>query len=99
MEAPAAAARLRATLMPPTLLPNGLQVSVHECPRAIRRELALVLPGVDTEGLLVVPTCQRAAMDLVNVGPDVAQEKDDLLERVRVCAWRPATSATPATTV
>ena len=68
-------------LQPPTLLPNGVQYSIHELPRAISRELALVLPGIGLDGLLVVPTCQRAVMDLVNVGPDVAAQKDWLLEK------------------
>ena len=75
----------RAVLAPPRLLANGLEVSVHGMPRAFVRELALVLPGVPLEGVLLVPTCQRAAMDLVNTGPDVAAEKDALLERVRAC--------------
>jgi hypothetical protein len=70
-------------LLEAMLLPNGVQVSVHEPPRALRRELALVLPDVPLEGVLVVPTCQRAVRDLVNVGPEVAREKDELLERVR----------------
>jgi hypothetical protein len=64
------------------MLPNGLQFSVHSAPRAFARELAQVLPGVaDPGSLLIVPTCQRAAMDLVATGPDVAAEKDALLER------------------
>ena len=112
------------TLVSPTLLPNGLEVSIHSCARSMQRELALVLPGVpvslgspeadaaDAPGaaaaaspaaaaggpalggaaaggagarFLVIPTCQRAAMDLVNVGPDVAAEKDALLEKVCRC--------------
>lgn len=40
-----------------------------------------IFPGEDLTGMLVVPTCQRAAMELVNVGPDVDAEKDRLLER------------------
>ena len=66
----------------PALLHNGIEFSVHECPKALRRELLLVLPGVDLTNVTLVVTCQRAAMDLVNVGPDVAVEKDALLEKV-----------------
>ena len=43
-----------------------------------------VLPGVDLDApapLLLVPTCQRARMDLVAWGDAVAAEKDALLER------------------
>jgi hypothetical protein len=70
-------------LVPPRLLPCGIQFSVHEVPRAFGRELELVLPGVPLEGLLVVPTCQKACCDLLETGPVVAAEKDALLEKVR----------------
>lgn len=33
--------------------------------------------------MLVVPTCQRGQLDLLNTGPDVDREKDRLLEVVR----------------
>jgi len=85
--APAAAAPpVKGTVIPARLLPNGVQFSIHEVPRAFARELAMVLPDVAQAGLLIVPTFQKAAMDLVNVGPDVAKEKDDLLEKVRAGA-------------
>lgn len=32
--------------------------------------------------LLIVPTCQRSKMDLVQTGEAVETEKDDLLEKV-----------------
>ena len=38
-----------------------------------------MFPGVGYERLLVIPTCQHAAMDLVAVGPAVEAEKDALL--------------------
>jgi hypothetical protein len=41
-----------------------------------------VFPGVDTSDLLIVPTCQRADLDLVQTGEKVDDEKDRLLERV-----------------
>ena len=40
-----------------------------------------MFPGLGTDGLLVVPTCQRATLDLVNIGDAVEAEKDALLER------------------
>ena len=74
---------VKGTVRPTSLLPNGVQYSIHEVPKGFARELAMVLPDVAQAGLLIVPTFQKAAMDLVNVGPDVAREKDDLLEKVR----------------
>lgn len=74
---------VKGTVRPASLLPNGVQYSIHEVPKGFARELAMVLPDVVQAGLLIVPTFQKAAMDLVNVGPDVAREKDDLLEKVR----------------
>ena len=79
-------------LFPPTLLPEAhprpwLEASIHPLPRGMRGDLALVLPGVplpppsDPLPLLLVPTCQHAAMDLVAWGDAVAAEKDLLLER------------------
>ncbi len=41
-----------------------------------------MLPGADLSSLLIVPTCQRAALDLVRTGEDVDTEKDKLLEQV-----------------
>jgi len=38
-----------------------------------------VFPGLGYEGLLVIPTCQRASVDLVGVGAAVEAEKDALL--------------------
>jgi hypothetical protein len=37
----------------------------------------------DADHLLVVTTCQHSTVDLVRSGPDVATEKDVLLEKVR----------------
>jgi hypothetical protein len=52
-------------------------------PRMFVKDLQAVLPEVDMTGLLIAPTCQKAAMDLVATGSDVATEKDRLLEKVR----------------
>jgi hypothetical protein len=46
------------------------------------REIGSIFPGVDTTDMLVVPTCQQAALDLVKTGEKVDVEKDRLLERV-----------------
>ena len=72
-------------LVPRTLLANGLEFSVHRCPRTLLRELGHVFPD---EGLcpsrskaadagptvLAVPTCQHSTMDLVRWGDDVEKE-------------------------
>lgn len=39
--------------------------------------------SVQLAGLLVIPTCQHAKMDLVQTGEKVEAEKDRLLENVR----------------
>ncbi|GBG66435.1 hypothetical protein CBR_g61478 [Chara braunii] len=39
-----------------------------------------MFPGIQTDDLLLIPTCQNAAVDLIRLGDDVAQEKDRLLE-------------------
>ena len=63
-------------------LPSGeIEVSVHETRKAFQREVEFVLPGVSLEnGLLALATMQRARFDLVQVGDDIEQEKDRLLE-------------------
>lgn len=81
----------RHQLAPPTLLPNGIEYSIHTIPRAFRHDLQPVLPGIALEGelpLLLVPTCQHAAVDLVSWGDAEAAEKDLLLERF--VAWAAA---------
>jgi len=89
VSAAAAAAAPRTMRHPPTVLANGMEVSVHSVPRLLRYDLGQVLPGVRHDGLLIVTVCQRAAMDLVATGADVAAEKDALLEKVRAyrCCW------------
>lgn len=71
---------LKCQISPTTLLANGIEYTVFAVPRSIRRDIQSVLPGVDVENLFIIPCCQRGAMDLVNIGADVAAEKDRLLE-------------------
>ena len=42
-----------------------------------------LFPGVDTDSMFLVPTCQHSKMDLVRTGDDVEKEKDYCLEKVR----------------
>ena len=53
------------------------------CPKKYKAEVEALFPGVKTDNLLVVPTCQHAKMDLVQTGDNVEQEKDYCLEKVR----------------
>ena len=66
-----------------------LEASLHTAPRALLRELAFVFPSQDfsESGCLVLPTNQNAAMDLVNIGDAVEDEKDKLLNVVRARSW------------
>ncbi len=50
-------------------------------PARHRDEVAAVFPRAELAGILVMPTCQRATVDLVRVGDEIEQEKDRLLER------------------
>lgn len=66
----------------PVTLCNSFEVSVHKVPRLFKHDMQVVLPKLDMDDMLIVPTAQRSAMDLVNWGPETAREKDLLLERV-----------------
>lgn len=70
------------------------EYSVHRTSRIMCRDLELVFPDADIPDLrkrkasengkltlVAIPTCQRARVDLVNWGEDVAKEKDDLCGR------------------
>lgn len=46
-----------------------------------RDEVAAVFPGIDVTNMLIIPTCQRADLDLVRIGSEIENEKDRLLER------------------
>jgi hypothetical protein len=83
--------KLRGLVAGPVSLPNSLQVSVHECPRLLSAELALVVPGqaetirkARAEGgeIFAILTAQRTETDLTEWGADAAREKDECLERV-----------------
>ena len=76
--------RLRHTqLLSPQMTTNGLEVSVHECPRTMMRELVHVFPSAlkgKSDTVLGVITCQRASVDLAQFGEEADKEKDRLLE-------------------
>jgi len=46
-----------ATLLSPTLLKNGIEISVHTLPVVLQRELKLVMPGQLLTNVLAIPTC------------------------------------------
>eukprot|EP00245_Coleochaete_scutata_P002668 TRINITY_DN13625_c0_g1_i2.p1 TRINITY_DN13625_c0_g1~~TRINITY_DN13625_c0_g1_i2.p1 ORF type:complete len:181 (+),score=38.00 TRINITY_DN13625_c0_g1_i2:110-652(+) len=58
----------------------NMEYSVHQCPRQYKSDLESIFPGVDVVDLLIVPTCQNAEVDLVQVGEVIEKEKDRLLE-------------------
>ena len=76
-------------LHPPEQLCNGIEFSVHSAPRSFYVDLEAILPGIPVRdgepALLLIPSCQRSAVDLVNWGEEQAIEKDLLLERF--VAW------------
>jgi len=92
---PAAAAALSRSALPanPRVLPalrdycccSFYVVSLWHsgCPRQYIPDLRAVFPGREVETILVVPTCQRGQMDMLNTGPELDRERDRLLEEVR----------------
>ncbi|CAI5527204.1 unnamed protein product [Closterium sp. Naga37s-1] len=50
------------------------------CPRQYKQDMESLFPGQDVSKLLILPTQQRARVDLVNTGEEVEKEKDRLLE-------------------
>lgn len=50
-------------------------------PDTHKREIQAIFPDQDVANMLIVPTCQKTVVDLVNRGETVEQEKDHCLER------------------
>ncbi|GIL74693.1 hypothetical protein Vretimale_2326 [Volvox reticuliferus] len=65
--------------------PWNMEYSIHHVPPTMKREILTVFPQVNLDKLLIVPTCQHAAVDLVKTGENVENEKDRLLEQF--LAW------------
>lgn len=61
-----------------------LEYSIHISPRRMTRDLATVFPNKDLSNLLVVPTFQKCHYDMVSWDTEIAKEKDDRLEDVRI---------------
>eukprot|EP00232_Nephroselmis_pyriformis_P012742 CAMPEP_0182899376 /NCGR_PEP_ID=MMETSP0034_2-20130328/28042_1 /TAXON_ID=156128 /ORGANISM="Nephroselmis pyriformis, Strain CCMP717" /LENGTH=170 /DNA_ID=CAMNT_0025033403 /DNA_START=29 /DNA_END=541 /DNA_ORIENTATION=+ len=60
---------------------EDMEYSVHEVPRKHMDEMKTMFKGDDLTGMLIVPTCQKSALDVVRVGDEIEEEKDRLLER------------------
>ena len=73
---PSSCVQARAVLVGPY---PDFEYSIHTIPRTHKDEVSAIFPGVSTDDMLVVPTCQRSAVDLVEWGDDAAKEKDKLL--------------------
>ena len=66
----------------PGLTPEGERRDLSQ--QAVLAHTSARLMAVERacEGLLILPTCQHAKMDLVQTGQAVEDEKDALLEKV-----------------
>ncbi len=76
-------------VQPPTVLEApypDFEYSIHTIPRTHKDEVAAIFPGVSMDDMLVIPTCQKSAVDLVEWGDDAAKEKDRLLVRFQKLA-------------
>ena len=61
-------------LMPPANTQQLTWLLVRaECNKRAYQEVAEIFPGVDLEGLLVIPTFQRSRNDLVQMGEKVSK--------------------------
>ena len=60
---------------------DNFELSVHDSPKAQQREIKHVFPSIDLQSLLIIPTLQKSAYDLVKFGGEVDDEKDRLLEQ------------------
>ncbi len=59
---------------------SDFEYSVHLAPRGLVRDLPTVFPGIDLAGLHVIPTFQKASIELLHYGEKESLEKDRLLE-------------------
>eukprot|EP00899_Mesostigma_viride_P010122 jgi/Mesvir1/19110/Mv12855-RA.1 len=64
----------------PVTASEDIEYSVHSCPKPYTEELRAIFPGVDVSQLLIIPTNQRARLDLAGVGADIEDEKNRLLD-------------------
>ena len=75
----------KSTIFQPCLVRNTtFQLSAHTCGKHVVREIAHILPTIELSNLIAVITMQKSEYELVNWGPDIDKEKDDLLENVRI---------------
>ncbi|KAI9104083.1 hypothetical protein DFS34DRAFT_606894 [Phlyctochytrium arcticum] len=62
---------------------SRLQYSIHKPGRGLLKEIALVFPSIpDMKDVVVVPTFQQTATDLVHVNGDTGYERDLLLRYI-----------------
>lgn len=71
------------------MLNNGIEMSIHECCNSLLRELNFVFPNLNDTlkgtTLYAIATCQHARYDLSQIGKEIDEEKDLLLEKF--IAW------------
>jgi hypothetical protein len=61
---------------------NNFEVSAHHCPNSLIRELKYVFTLDDFTNIIAIPTFHKSLRDLVEMGDEVENEKDELLESV-----------------
>jgi len=72
-------------LLGPTKVINcggEIELSIHSCSKLFGLEIKHVFQSVNADKLLIIPTMQKANVDLASIGVDVEMEKDRLLENV-----------------
>ena len=74
------AGRRTRVVLKPTILGNQFEVAAVRPPRALVHDLATIFPDIkEPQKLIVVPTVQRARLDLAAIGQEVEDEKNRLL--------------------
>lgn len=79
--------------MTPRLLSSypDFQISVHDLPRTLKHEISAIFPALrelPPSPILLIPTIQRSALDLLEFGKAEEVEKDRLLAQFVVFAKR-----------
>lgn len=75
----------KSTILQPCLVRNTtFQFSAHTCGKYLVREMTNIFPTIELSNLIAVITMQKSKYELVNWGPEIDKEKDDLLENVRI---------------
>ena len=91
------AGRRTRVVLKPTILGNQFEVAAVRPPRALVHDLATIFPDIkEPQKLIVVPTVQRARLDLAAIGQEVEDEKKQITCLfhclVKSCCWEDTSS-------